>query len=335
MKMGVISFSSQGRALGDRLQLKLGDLHQVDHHPFDKSQGGAAKLVEELWKDYRCIVFISALGIASRLIAPLVKDKTSDPAIICLDDMGRFAIPVLSGHVGGANDLSREIAAAIGAVPVITTATDNRGIEAPDLFAKKYGYTVENPENLTAITALMVNGEKVGFHSDYGHIIEYEKVVELSGEDIDGCKLSGLIVVTNRTSLRLPEIPILIMRPSNVNLGIGCRKGVQGEEIISFVEDILKEEALSPLSVAMIGTVELKRDEPGILMTSRHFNCGIRSFTVQELQKVQHLFIRSDFVNGSIGVGAVSGPSAYLLGGRMIREKEIRNGITLSVSVEV
>ena len=298
-------------------------------------EGSLDRLVARLWEEFDGIIFISAAGIASRLIAPHLRNKLVDPAVICMDDTGRFAIPILSGHYGGANEMARQIAASTGASPVITTATDNRGIQAPDMFAKDNGYVVENLESLARITSMMVNGEPIGFFSEFGPVIDYGQLVIIESVDLVKSNLPGMIIVSNRVGIQVSSIPHLILRPSNINLGLGCRKEVSGGRIIDFIYEVLSEEGLSPLSVGNIGTIELKRNEPGIIEAAEHFGCGLKIFSGEDISKVQDMFMKSDFVKNTVGVNSVSAPAAYLMGGNLIREKAVKNGITLSVTVEV
>ena len=321
--------------MGEELVKVFSGDYDIRHFSKGDHRESSGQLVERIWNEIDGIIFISAAGIATRLISPLVKDKRVDPAVICMDDTGRFVIPILSGHLGGANRLAIKIGGVIGSAPVITTATDNRGIQAPDMFAKDNGYGVENPESLTGITSMMVNGETIGFFSDFGPIIDYGRLVHLNGEDLKNCMLPGVIAVSNRLGIQVSSMPHLILRPSNINLGIGCRKGVQVERIIDFVHEVLLEEKLSPLSIGKIGTIDLKKDEPGIIGAAKHFGCDLKTFSAHEISSVQDMFQGSDFVRSSVGVQSVSAPVAYLLGGKMLREKAAKNGITLSVSVEV
>lgn len=335
MRLAVISFTNAGKELGEKLARVMDGDHEVELFHKGMWEGSLDRLVARLWEEFDGIIFISAAGIASRLIAPHLRNKLVDPAVICMDDTGRFAIPILSGHYGGANEMARQIAASTGASPVITTATDNRGIQAPDMFAKDNGYVVENPESLARITSMMVNGEPVGFYGEFGPSIEYGELVHLNGEDLKNCMLPGVIAVSNRLGIEIPGIPNLVLRPPNINLGLGCRKEVSGGRIIDFIYEVLSEEGLSPLSVGNIGTIELKRNEPGIIEAAEHFGCGLKIFSGEDISKVQDMFMKSDFVKNTVGVNSVSAPAAYLMGGNLIREKAVKNGITLSVSVEV
>ena len=335
MRLAVISFTNAGKELGEKLARVMDGDHEVELFHKGMWEGSLDRLVARLWEEFDGIIFISAAGIASRLIAPHLRNKLVDPAVICMDDTGRFAIPILSGHYGGANEMARQIAASTGASPVITTATDNRGIRAPDMFAKDNGYVVENPESLARITSMMVNGEPIGFFSDFGPVIDYGQLVIIDSVDLVKSNLPGVIVVSNRVGIQVSSMPHLILRPSNINLGIGCRKGVQVERIIDFVHEVLLEEKLSPLSIGKIGTIDLKKDEPGIIGAAKHFGCDLKTFSAHEISSVQDMFQGSDFVRSSVGVQSVSAPVAYLLGGKMLREKAAKNGITLSVSVEV
>ena len=335
MRLAVISFTNAGKELGEKLARVMDGDHEVELFHKGMWEGSLDRLVARLWEEFDGIIFISAAGIASRLIAPHLRNKLVDPAVICMDDTGRFAIPILSGHYGGANEMARQIAASTGASPVITTATDNRGIQAPDMFAKDNGYVVENPESLARITSMMVNGEPIGFFSDFGPVIDYGQLVIIDSVDLVKSNLPGVIAVSNRLGIEIPGIPNLVLRPPNINLGLGCRKEVSGGRIIDFIYEVLSEEGLSPLSVGNIGTIELKRNEPGIIEAAEHFGCGLKIFSGEDISKVQDMFMKSDFVKNTVGVNSVSAPAAYLMGGNLIREKAVKNGITLSVTVEV
>ena len=335
MRLAVISFTNAGKELGEKLARVMDGDHEVELFHKGMWEGSLDRLVARLWEEFDGIIFISAAGIASRLIAPHLRNKLVDPAVICMDDTGRFAIPILSGHYGGANEMARQIAASTGASPVITTATDNRGIQAPDMFAKDNGYVVENLESLARITSMMVNGEPIGFFSEFGPVIDYGQLVIIESVDLVKSNLPGMIIVSNRVGIQVSSIPHLILRPSNINLGLGCRKEVSGGRIIDFIYEVLSEEGLSPLSVGNIGTIELKRNEPGIIEAAEHFGCGLKIFSGEDISKVQDMFMKSDFVKNTVGVNSVSAPAAYLMGGNLIREKAVKNGITLSVTVEV
>lgn len=336
MKIACFSFTEAGRKLGCQiLRSSMEEKEPYSIHLFENSQvqGGIKSLMEAVWKEYHGIIFISATGIAVRMIAPYVDNKKSDPAVVVMDDLGKFSISLLSGHLGGANALTQWIADKIGSIPVITTASDNRGIEAIDLFAKANDYYMEDMRSVKDITAQMIHGKKIGFYSEMEAIIGYENLVILENlEDINE-EIDGVISVTSCKFNEL-SVPYTILRPKNLNIGIGCRKGVEGERIIEALQNTLQTNELSEHSIKSFGTVEVKKDEAGILNAVAHFNKPLRIFTIDEISEVENQFDKSQFVKDTIGVYSVSEPCAYLLGGEILSKKSKHNGITISIAKE-
>ena len=163
-KIAVYSFTEKGNLLGEKLS-GLEDDFIIDHFYNAKTAGGIRSLIPDDFKNRDALIFISSTGIAVRMIKDYIKDKTQDPAVLVIDDMGRFVISLLSGHLGGANALTEKIAKLLGAVSVITTASDGRNIEAVDLFAQKNNYAILSMEDAKIITSLMVDGKAIGFYS--------------------------------------------------------------------------------------------------------------------------------------------------------------------------
>lgn len=336
MKIISYSFSDLGANLGHTLEndIELG----INHI---KSSDLGRKVSDDLKDTFYsndAIIFIGATGIAVRLIAPFIKHKAKDPAIICIDDKGRYVISLLSGHLGGANELSENIAKKINAQAIITTASDSRGIESIDLFAQRYNYHMENMLNMTEVTRLMVDGKKILFFSENNNSINYsnlEIIKDLSSinitEDIEG----AIFVTSNIPDLsKIDNIPVCILRPKNINVGIGCRKGVEKIRIIEAVESLFKELKLSDKSIKSFASVEVKKDEEGIIEAAKYFDADFKIFTIDEIDKVDDHFNKSEFVKKTIGVYSVAEPSAYLLGGEFKSMRTTHNGITLSVTKE-
>ena len=163
-KIAVYSFTEKGNLLGEKLS-GLEDDFIIDHFYNAKTAGGIRSLIPDDFKNRDALIFISSIGIAVRMVKDYIKDKTQDPAVLVIDDLGRFVISLLSGHLGGANALTERIAKALGAVSVITTASDGRNIEAVDLFAQKNNYAILSMEDAKIITSLMVDGKSIGFYS--------------------------------------------------------------------------------------------------------------------------------------------------------------------------
>ena len=173
MKIACFSFSDMGSLLGEQLTNVSNNKYTIDHFRNASVDGGIKMLLTNAWANYDGLIFISATGIAIRLINPFIENKTKDPAVIVVDDLGRYAISLLSGHIGGANDLANYIAEKLNALPIITTASDSRGIESIDLIAKTNDYYMEDMNSITTITSMMVNGKKIGFYSEGDKVKKY------------------------------------------------------------------------------------------------------------------------------------------------------------------
>lgn len=337
MKLVCLSFTEKGGRLGDRLE-KLGS-YNINHIRNSSMTNGIKSIMEELWNEYDGIIFISATGIASRFIAPFIEDKTKDPAIIVIDDEGKFVISLLSGHLGGANKITKDISREIGGRPVITTASDSRGFDSLDIFAQKNNYYMEDMKTITRLTSMMVNNKKIGFFTEDRQLINYPNIEILDSlEDIDKKKkdIEGLIIVSSKIidGKKLRHIPYTILRPRNINIGIGCRKNVEGKRIREALETDLSTLGLARESIKAIGTIEIKKDEKGIIDTAKYYKLPLQIFTIEEIKKVEDKFKKSQFVKDTIGVYSVSEPVAYLLGGKVILSKSKHNGITISISKE-
>lgn len=330
MKLICFSFSEMGGRLGESLE----DLkeYSIVHYRSRELTGGIRLAVERAWGKYEGIVFISATGIATRLIAPYIEHKTKDPAIIVIDDLGRYVISLLSGHLGGANEIASYISKEIDGLPIITTASDGRGFQSIDIFARDNDYHMENMKSITRLTSMMVDGKKIGFYSEDRPTLDYPSLEILESLD-DVSDISGIIIVSSERLIT--DIPHTNLVPKNINVGIGCRKGMEGERIITAIEEVLSGLNISNKAIKSIGTVEVKKDEQGIIDAARHYNCQLKIFTIEDIMKVEDRFEKSQFVKDTIGVYSVSEPCAYLLGGEFISMKTKHNGITISITKEV
>ncbi len=234
--------------------------------------GPYAPFLKEHWQDFDSVVFIGALGICVRSIAPALKNKYRDPAVVCIDSTGKFVIPVVSGHVGGANDLARRLAALLGAEAVVTTQSDNEGLWALDTLDRTYGWQVEatpaqmNRAIFTFVqkqpTALLLEIRDRGTAALEQTRPEHVQVF-YRREDLDLTRFGLLIAVTPRLLPEVPDgVPVLAFRPPVLHLGFGCRKECDPVGIPAFIEARLCDSGFSPKAVATVGTIELKKDEP-------------------------------------------------------------------------
>ena len=332
MKLACLSFTDKGRLLGERLLALDGDNYEMEHIPNSQAPGGIRNFLESSWTEYDGFIFISATGIAVRMCQPYIKSKDIDPAVIVLDDEGKFSISLLSGHLGGANGIAKSIGEYIGATTVITTASDNRGIESIDMFAKDNDYYIEDLSSVTKIASMMVNNKTVGIYTEDGNLINYPNLIRVMDLNNIDSSIEGVILVTSNKIIEPINIPYTILRPKNINIGIGCRKGVEVETVIEAVELALSNRNLSNKSIKSMGTVEIKKDEIGIIKAAAHYNCPLEIFTIEEIQPIEDMFQKSQFVKDTIGVYSVSEPCAYLLGGEPILGKFIHKGVTISIN---
>ncbi|HOV85835.1 MAG TPA: cobalt-precorrin 5A hydrolase [Syntrophobacteraceae bacterium] len=254
-------------------------------------------LLGEIWPRYSAFVFIMAAGIAVRRIAPLIKSKLSDPAVVVLDERGQFVVSLLSGHLGGANQLALKVARLLGAQPVITTASDVWKKPAMDLVAQEAGLEVENPEMLARLTRAFLEDEEVWVFDpegriedslgDYPHVRrlspgEPETVRERPGDP--GAPPPGLWV---HETVPSPEgIRFLLLRPQNLVVGIGCNRGTPMEEMRDFLESVFREHRLSLRSVRNLASVDLKSREEGMIKLAETLRRPIRFYSREELRNV-------------------------------------------------
>jgi len=280
--------------------------------------GVVKNLLPGLFDSYDGIILVMALGIVVRTIAPLIVDKKKDPGIVVIDVTGRFAISLLSGHLGGANALAREAGEILGAIPVITTGTDVRDTIAPDMMAKEIGADLTPFDLLKRVSSAIVDGDRV-------LVINPEKIpftqlsgtlkpnILLHGEWPDPLPLARAAIVISSASAPPTELlPVHVtIHPRVLAVGIGCNRGTSAKEIISLVEQTLEKANLSVSSIARFATIDLKKDEEGILETARFFNRPLEIYTREELSQIDSPN-PSEVVRSHVGTPGVSEPAALL-----------------------
>lgn len=285
------------------------------------------------------MVLIMALGIAVRVLAPLLRSKVSDPGVVVMDEKGNFAISLLGGHLGGANQLAREVAAATGAVPVITTATEVKGLLAVDLLALRYNLAIESMEGAKRVNASLVNGEEVYIASEYPLPLPEEGYKIISFGEAVRAKLAGwLVLITNR-ALNPPSSKILFLRPRNLVAGIGCRKGAKAAALRSALYRALSLAGRSAASLRALATIERRGEEEGLQEVARSLDIPLLVFTAEEINDLMEKFpqlSRSPFVKERVGVEGVCEPTALLAApeGRLILSKTAIEGVTVALVEE-
>lgn len=323
MTYAIYCFTSKGRVTAEKIIGKIAECDIFSKEKYaDKNDiifHSLGELLKENFSKYKVHIFISATGIAVRSIAGLIKSKESDPAVIVIDDSGNFVIPILSGHLGGANAESERLAEILNAIPVITTASDNGGKTAVDTISQKIKCKIENMERAKKVTALIVNNEKVLL-----------KIPDNIVTDKD-TNVAGAVIVSNRKQL---EISKLI--PKNLIVGIGCRKDISKEAVINAISTIFEKFNLEIEAIKKFSSVWVKAQEKGLLEAVEYFQKDIEFHSKEEVEKVD-IEHRSEFVEKTIGVKGVSEPCAYLSScrqGQFIVKKEICSGVTISIFEE-
>ena len=290
--------------------------------------------IGSLWGE-KALFFIGAAGIAVRMIAPHVKDKFTDSPVLVMDEKGSYVIPLLSGHVGGAVELAKEIAEKIDAQAVFTTATDVEQKFAVDVFAKSNGLVLTDRKKAKEISAVVLDGKKIGFYSVFpveGKLPEELKLCET--EELLRNYPYG-IRIAERSGERREEETILDLLPKNLVLGIGCRKGISEEEIQSAVNEVKKILGFTEKEVSEIDSIDLKKEEAGLLSYAAKWKLPFYTFSAEELGKVKCVSSHSEFVRKVTGVDNVCERAAILAAGedgRLLMPKQCMNRVTIAVA---
>lgn len=297
-----------------------------------------ADVVPRLWLEYSVLIFVMATGIVVRQIASFIEGKERDPAVLVLDEEGKFIIPLLSGHLGGANAWANQISDQIGALPVITTATDVRGLVAPDEYARRYGWKVEPIGHLPKVNRLLLEQGNLNVWTSYPL-----KPEETWNSDehyqflSDNEKEKANVIISPFPDLTIKD-DLIYLVPPILSVGIGCRRGISTEAVLEGITSSFERIGASLKAVSGIYSIDLKYDEVGLLEAAKCLRVPFRTFPAVELQAVieKEQLSRSNFVNEKIGVDGVC-EAASLLGtqkGRLILPKFKGRGVTIAISME-
>jgi cobalamin biosynthesis protein CbiG len=278
-------------------------------------------VVADLFARYPSLIMFTAVGVAVRLVASLLADKGRDPAVVTVDEAGRFAVCLLSGHRGG-EALAQEVAAALGAIPVLTSASTALGLPALDLLGVEQGWRLEGEEGLTAVAAALVNGGPVAFYQEAGERPWHEPppgIVEVSSLEEAVALGAPRIVVSDRL---LPATahdgaPALVYRPPTLVAGVGCRRGVAGQHIAAFVRSVLESNGLSPLSLRCLATAEGKAGEPGLAEAAALLGVPLLPLPAGRLRQVAGL-VSPSASERLLGLPSVSEASALAAAGAKV-----------------
>lgn len=342
MKIAIFSVTEGGKEMGMKLKSHLPKSQLYVLPKFFKEEENTLpiepdlkSLVGNLFSSTDYLVFIMATGIVVRSIAPYIVDKRQDPGVIVMDEKGQNVISLLSGHIGGANGLTLEIASKIGANPVITTASDVQKTMAVDTLAQRLDCSIINWQLTKEITAQIVNGGEIGIYSEISiafplpksyHIVKSLK--EISSKDYG-------IYISNR-EIEETGKNLLQLYPQNLVIGIGCRKNTPASVVFNGIEEALKRCNRSINAVKKLVTVDVKAKEQGLLEVAEGLGIPLEIIDRQEILEIEEDFEFSPFVKETIGVGSVSEPCAYLgsRGGTMLLKKQRNCGVTISIAEE-
>jgi cobalt-precorrin 5A hydrolase len=306
--------------------------------------GPLRKVFPAVWGEFDAVVGVMALGALVRLVGPLASDKRRDPAVVAVDDAGRFAVSVLGGHGAGANELTRFVAGVLGATPVITTASEARGVPAVDLVGRELGWAIERVGNLTRVAAAVVRGERVAVYQDAGepgwwrrfgpwpaHFARVETLDAIA--DLDP---AAALVISDRVVPEgaAPPDRTLVYRPPTLLAGVGCKRGTPRATLDAWADAVFAAHGLSPLSLAAVATVHLKLDEPGLVAFAAGRGVPLVSFPPAHLDGVPGVERPSERVRGKVGIAAVAEPAALRAAGadRLLVPKQVGPGVTLAVA---
>ncbi len=330
MKAAIISLTENGRKLSAAIAEKS-DLIESERFCFRTHSDASANsfdnlnsLISGIFNQFESIIFVCACGIAVRAVAPYLRSKVTDPAVIVIDDCGKFVIPILSGHIGGANLLADRLAELIGAKAVVTTATDTGGRFSPDSFAVANDLIICDMKVAKAVAAAVLDGESIGFVSDY----EYKNLpAELSVSK--ECRIGIYVGLQD-----IKPFPVTLkLVPKNIYLGIGCKRETKCDNIERAVLAVLSSIDIDIERVRNVATIDLKSDEEGLLAFCRKNSITPVFFSAKELSETIGDFTSSDFVRSITGVDNVCERSAVRCsGGKLILRKTAYSGVTVAAA---
>ncbi|WP_148137543.1 cobalt-precorrin 5A hydrolase [Candidatus Formimonas warabiya] len=342
MKRAILSVTTGGLKTAQSIQKEMGgDIFTLEKYcpgtDYRPIRTGLKEFMGGIFGTYRELILVMSCGIAVRSIAPYLDSKLTDPAVVVLDERGNFCISLLSGHLGGANQLAEKVASITGGIAVITTASDNLGLESVDMIAKKYHFVMEDMEQVKRVTSCLVNGKKVVLVNDSPiHLdlsLERRDLEQVAAEQPD-----AVIYVGNKEELGWDQGDIFVakLRVPNLVLGIGCRKGMDGEKLRSSVRAFFHQHNLALCAVKAIATVDVKKDEPAILGLAEQLAVPLCIVDRGEILPIEKRFACSDFVKKTIGVGCVCEPAAFIVSGqgKLRVPKTALEGITLCIYEE-
>lgn len=374
MKLAIISFTENGiklsKTVAKRLSRRKVTLYtKCSRYTAEDLKVQRVKESLQVWTAQRmaegdALLFIGACGVAVRAIAPNLTDKLHDVPVLVMDEEGQYVIPILSGHVGGANELAREFADLMDARPVITTATDVQKKFAVDLFAKRNHLEIMNKDGIAKVSAKALAGEQLTiavraqniecYHPKFCEVCEEDfteaenpllREASMHKQDQEVCGVEPPLrlvpyVEDQPVDVVVSEMPdnknaLIWLRPRRYVVGMGCRKNKDPEELLDFYMKTLEKAMVEPGEVYALASIDKKKDEPGLLAISERMRIPFFTYTAEELNRVGACVHSSEFVKAQVGVDNVCERAALAgcgANGTLIYEKQAFDGMTIAIA---
>lgn len=325
-EIAIIAITKNGITIANNLKslFKGADIYIPKKFYFPNSNSNffsvsVNELLGILFNDYESLICIFSLGAVIRLLSPFLKDKKTDPAVVVIDDASKFAISALSGHLGGANDLAIQISQFLNSIPVVTTAADVNNTISVDLIGKKFGWIIEDFKNVTSVSALMVNEEKIGIFQDAGEKNwwdrnEFPKNVEFVSNlmDLKSEIFKGCIIITDKKIFdKALLLKSVVYRPKSLVVGIGLHWNTSKETIKNGLEDVLREYNLSYNSIKSITSLNRGKPVEGLSQFCKENDFELLLFSKDELNSIS-VPNPSELVGKYEGTQSVSEASALM-----------------------
>ncbi len=335
--IGIISFTQHGRVLSEKLKEKLNiKIEKVE--TFYRPSQGAVQWAQEQMEQRHALIFIGACGIAVRAIAPFVKDKLTDSPVLVMDEKGRHVIPILSGHIGGANQLAQMLAEWMGAEAVITTATDLNHAFAADLFAEENRLRIVNRDGIAKVSSRALAGETVTISIEP----EAQELIQQMPDGLEQVPYPPIqnvdVLVSASAKNEDRKKALLVLKPREYYIGIGCKKGTKKEKIDIFIRENLSKLGIAVSDIAAVSSIIKKQTEAGICEWALEHRIPFLTYTAEELEAVKGAFHGSDFVKQTAGVDNVCERAACRAcgpAGILVLEKQAADGMTVAAAKRV
>lgn len=327
MTVYIISFTDKGDILNNKLKNIFCNQEVKSFKRKDRKEK-LSQWTKKAFLNCDAIIFIGAAGIAVRAIAPYISDKSRDPAVIVCDELGKYIIPILSGHIGRANELAVKISKKINAVPVITTATDINEVWAVDNWAVEKNYKINNIENIKYISSAMLRNEKIGIINDIEITDKLpENVIKNATSTNCGIVLSPYI--------KKPYVHTLNLVPKCLSIGLGSKRNADRNALIELTNNILYENNIDIYAIENSATIDIKKDELSIIKLCEHLGTELKCYSAEELNNIKGNFTKSDFVRSVTGTDNVCERSAVKASnnGELIIKKTVGKDVTLAIAI--